>query len=162
MFWIFCFFFLCLFFLFVLLLFCLSSPKIPFFLLWIMKKRSPRPFSNEEISSLFGFLWGQRVLHPLQIRYYLSRTSSIMFALTTQFAGVQVVSKTNAPKKSVNKVVSVSFKVFSRVVYPPLSRERWRRSLMNFLFFFHSPDGSSLRWMMNVRDEMISRCHLLY
>ena len=54
----------------------------------------------------------------------ISLTNIIMFALTTQFAGVQVVSKTNAPKKSVNKVVSVSFKVFSRVVYPPLSRER--------------------------------------
>ena len=33
------------------------------------KEISSSPFSNEEISSLFGFLWGQRVLHPLQIRY---------------------------------------------------------------------------------------------
>ena len=47
-----------------------------------------------------------------------------MFALTTQFAGVQVVSKTNAPKKSVNKVVSVSFKVFSRKWFILLFREK--------------------------------------
>jgi hypothetical protein len=36
-----------------------------------------------------------------------SNRNKKMFALTTQFAGVQVVSKTAAPKKSVNKVVSV-------------------------------------------------------
>lgn len=45
-----------------------------------------------------------------------------MFALTTQFAGVQVVSKTAAPKKSVNKVVSVRVFDCQYVYFDALSR----------------------------------------
>ena len=136
--------------------FCVVA-KIPFFLLNNEKEISSSLFKRRDLVSFWFFVGATCPSLIFSLTNII-----IMFALTTQFAGVQVVSKTNAPKKSVNKVVSVSFKVFSRVVYPPLSREGWRRSLMNFLFFFHSPDGSTLRWMMNVRDEMISRCHLLY
>ena len=111
--------------------FCVSFFSLSFF--FFVAKNSALLLNEKEISfvpsfkrrdlvSLF-FCGGQRVLHPLQLEI-LSLTNIIMFALTTQFAGVQVVSKTNAPKKSVNKVVSVSNKVFSHVVYPPRSREK--------------------------------------
>jgi hypothetical protein len=51
-----------------------------------------------------------------------SHRNKKMFALTTQFAGVQVVSKTAAPKKSVNKVVSVRVFDCQYVYFDALSR----------------------------------------
>jgi hypothetical protein len=75
-----------------------------------------------------------------------------MFALTTQFAGVQVVSKTNAPKKSVNKVVSVSFKVFSRVVYPPSFARKMTTLSDEFSFFLPFS-----RWIISPLDDECAR-----
>lgn len=114
-------------------------------------------FKRRDLVSFCFFVGGNVSFTPYKLEI-LSLTNIIMFALTTQFAGVQVVSKTNAPKKSVNKVVSVSNKVFSHVVYPPRSRER-RMTTLSDEFSFFLPFS---RWIISPRDEMISRCHLLY
>jgi hypothetical protein len=121
-FWIFCFFFLCLLFLFVPFFSSVVAKNSFLFVVNNEKEISSSLFKRRDLVS-FWFFVGATC--PSSLTNKISLTNIIiMFALTTQFAGVQVVSKTNAPKKSVNKVVSVSFKVFSRVVYPPLSRER--------------------------------------
>jgi hypothetical protein len=78
----------------------LFFPFFPFFL--------DLGFSKIEIFSRFAYfgILREEPFFCASQRYPHHRNKK-MFALTTQFAGVQVVSKTAAPKKSVNKVVSV-------------------------------------------------------
>ena len=142
--------------------FCVSFFSLSFFFFCrqkfrviVERKRDLlRPLFQTKRSRLFLFFFvgGNVSFTPYKLEI-LSLTNIIMFALTTQFAGVQVVSKTNAPKKSVNKVVSVSNKVFSHVVYPPRSRER-RMTTLSDEFSFFLPFS---RWIISPLDDECAR-----
>ena len=98
----------------------LFFPFFPFFLDLVPQKK------RDLFVSVCLFLRGRIFFPPPSLAVastrYPHHRNKKMFALTTQFAGVQVVSKTAAPKKSVNKVVSVRVFDCLYIYFDALSR----------------------------------------